>query len=660
MATIPNSELVRASYLVRTNRLIAYWLAGLSAVFAAGVCIYYRMFTGFSPWDDDGYVMISIRSLLNGHRLYDDVYSQYGPFYYLVHWTVYSVLGQPVSHDTQRLMGVALWLFAATLWARTVYMLTHSPVWSGFGFFLGVRLLEFFPLSAGHPEEICMALLAAIAVLACGIRPVGARRNVAALACLVAALALTKVNIGLYVAFAIGLVLLKASAPTSPQRFAQISLGLAGVVLPAALMSPLWEFVWARGYAFVATASIGAAILVARTAGPSLYMTGRIWWSAVLSFISCAVLVILPFCINGTTLTALLRMTVLQHAGFARNWYYGPPIDFKALLWTLASFALAFAYVRRRGVRFNDLVTGEVPTPTAMATPESVAPIPALRSSGWVGLGLLGLKTVVGLTCLFALTRRTIDADIFKYCVPFAWLVLVQPDDEAAHQTRGGRIALCFLAVFVYLYAFPVAGSQLPFASVPAGIVAIVLLRDATLGIANSLPPAWLPLKNLRIGPALGFTLLAALFSRELRDGYLTYRNSVSLGMPGATHIRVEPQVAATYRWITRNVDSCSALYSMPGLFSLYFWTAQKSPTELTMSNWVGLLNAAQQRAVVRDLSRYQGICIVYSPALVEFWRRGQDLSRSPLAQYIHSEFVAVAESDGYSIMKRRTATPFR
>ena len=56
---------------------------------------------------------------------------------------------------------------------------------------------------------------------------------------------------------------------------------------------------------------------------------------------------------------------------------------------------------------------------------------------------------------------------------------------------------------------------------------------------------------------------------------------------------------------------------------------------------------------MVRDLSRFPGLCIVYNPELVELWRRGQDLSRSVLAQYIRREFVAVAEFDGYYILKR-------
>jgi hypothetical protein len=47
-------------------------------------------------------------------------------------------------------------------------------------------------------------------------------------------------------------------------------------------------------------------------------------------------------------------------------------------------------------------------------------------------------------------------------------------------------------------------------------------------------------------------------------------------------------------------------------------------------------------------------LCIVYTPELVKAWRRGQDLSRSPLVRYIRAEFVTVAGADGNFILKRK------
>uniref|UniRef100_Q025S5 Glycosyltransferase RgtA/B/C/D-like domain-containing protein n=1 Tax=Solibacter usitatus (strain Ellin6076) TaxID=234267 RepID=Q025S5_SOLUE len=626
MATLPSPS------LPAPLRRIWYWVAGFALLAAAGACIYYWMFSRFSPWDDDGYLLIGIQSLLKGDRLYDDIYSQYGPFYYLFHWIAYSLAGLPASHEAQRFIGTGLWLVSAGLWARTTYLLTRSLLWSAFGFFVGIKLLEFFPWSAGHPEEICMALLAAIAILACGITPGNASRNVIGLGLLVAALTLTKVNMGLYAGVAVALFLFRISPPTAWRRTAEWLFSAAALLLPAALMATMFHFDWARNYAFVATAAIATAIYAAHRVELAVLVTERAWRTAAVSLLASALAVALPFFFRGTTLQALLRMTVLQHAGTARNWFLVAPIGAKVVLCMLVSagmLAIAYGLVRRT----------------------------ARDVSGWTGPALLGLKAAVGLTALLALSTRNIRADnpiIFCYCVPFMWLILVGPDDETTRATRIGRMALCFLAVFTYLYAFPVAGAQVLFASVPAAIAAIVLLRDAASEIARAVPAALRANGLYRLAPALGCVVLIALFAVDIYDGHRKYAGGVSLGMPGAARIRVEPQESAAYRWIANNVRSCSALYSMPGQFSLNLWTALKSPTDLTAGNWAGLLDNGQQQAVVRDLSRYPGLCIVYTPELVKEWGRGQDLSKSPLARYIREEFVTVAGSDGNFILKRK------
>jgi len=54
-------------------------LAGLGAAVA-----YLQEFSVIGPFSDDqGYMMLSVRHLLDGHRLYDDVRVFYGPLYYL-------------------------------------------------------------------------------------------------------------------------------------------------------------------------------------------------------------------------------------------------------------------------------------------------------------------------------------------------------------------------------------------------------------------------------------------------------------------------------------------------------------------------------------------------------------------------------------------------
>jgi hypothetical protein len=629
-----------------------WWAAVTAALLAAGDYSYYRMFTGFSFWDDDGYVLIGIRSLLHGHRLYDDVYAQYGPFYYLVQSIIYFAIRQPVTHDMQRFIGVALWLVSAILWARVVFQLTRSRVWTGLAFLLAVKLLGFFPLSAGHPEEICMVLVAAGAVIACGLDPMRPGRSVPALACIAAALTFTKVNIGLYFAIAISLILLKASTSTRPLRFARFLVYAASVTLPVALMRPLFGFRWAQNYCFMATLSIAAVLFFGSEIAPGAFLTVRTWWLAALSFVASALVITLPFFFRGTTPSALLQMTVLQHAGFARNWYYAAPVARGTLLAAVVSLTVfATAWVQRR----------------READRRQVSKVPGEQSarsgrSTWLNritfdYFLPTLKAGVGLACLLAAMRihpYAAAAWIFGHGTPFVWLLLVDPVDGSAGEKRYGLFALCTLTVLVCLYAFPVAGAQMGFTSLPTAMVAILLLRDTTLRIANAFFNGLPYRRALQMSPAIASLLVLLLLGHDLLAAHAEYRNSVSLNMPGAERIRVTAQVADVYRWMKLNLDSCGAIYSVPGLFSLNFWTGKESPTNLNMSNSIGLLNEMQQRAVTRDLSRQPELCIVYSPELIEFWRRGQDLSRSPLNQYVQAEFKPTAERDGYFIMKRK------
>jgi hypothetical protein len=628
MPAMPVSTRFEVSRTKRASLQLLWWSTCISALLAAGY-VYYAMFTGFSAYDDDGYLLIGIRSLLQGRRLYDEIYSQYGPFYDLVHWIAYSMLRHPVTHDAERFISIVFWLVSAILWARVVYGLTRSAAWAAWTFLLAIRLLSFFPYSAGHPEEICMVLVSTLAILACGFGPMRSGWRAAAIGCVIAALALTKANIGAYLIIAIGLVLLNASPPTPLERYARFLFVSAGVVLPVAVMGPLLGFGWTRIFCFTATVSIAAVIFLGHRVAAGPLLTPRLWWTCVLSMLGCALAITVPFFLHGTSPGAMLYMTVLQHAAFARNWYLAPPVGRKVLLADGVSLVVAIACLLRRRNENHD----------------------------WIGLFLPALKGVVGLGCLVAVVRSSPDQaaiSIFRYAVPFVWLLLVDPADSASAEERDGVFALCIMAVFVYLYAFPVAGSQIYFAALPAGIVGILLLRDSALRIARMIPSGLPYRRSVDLAGAATFLLILAVLGRDLRRAHRTYANGVSLGMPGAGRIRVAPEVAGLYRWMKLNLDSCPAIYSMPGLFSLYLWTGKESPTDLTMSNSIGLLNEGQQRTVASDLSRYPGMCIVYSPALVEFWRRGQDLSRSPLMQYIKSEFTPTAEHDGYFVLKRK------
>src|SRR5262249_59012405 len=71
--------------------------------------------------DDKGYLMLGVRHLLDGHRLYDDIPVFYGPLYYLVSWLLHGPLGVPLTHDAVRVTSVVLPIATAAVASWAVF-----------------------------------------------------------------------------------------------------------------------------------------------------------------------------------------------------------------------------------------------------------------------------------------------------------------------------------------------------------------------------------------------------------------------------------------------------------------------------------------------------------------------------------------------------------
>ena len=55
------------------------WLVLTPILFFVG---FQQVFSTHADYDDEGYVMLSLVSYMNGGSLYDETYTQYGPFYF--------------------------------------------------------------------------------------------------------------------------------------------------------------------------------------------------------------------------------------------------------------------------------------------------------------------------------------------------------------------------------------------------------------------------------------------------------------------------------------------------------------------------------------------------------------------------------------------------
>jgi hypothetical protein len=105
-------------------------LAASGAMFAAATAVagyigYLLMFTGFRSYDDEGFMLISLRSFISGHALYDQIVVQYGLFYYEL-FGLLGLLGVSFDNDSGRLVTLAVWLAIALAAGVGVFAFTRN------------------------------------------------------------------------------------------------------------------------------------------------------------------------------------------------------------------------------------------------------------------------------------------------------------------------------------------------------------------------------------------------------------------------------------------------------------------------------------------------------------------------------------------------------
>jgi 4-amino-4-deoxy-L-arabinose transferase-like glycosyltransferase len=188
----------------------------------AAVAAYYRIFSGFAEWDDEGSIMMTVRQYLAGGKLYEEVFSPYGPVYFYYNRLLRSVTGNVLNHNAVRITSAALSLLCALICAWIVLRLTKSLAAASVTHLLVFRVLSFFTYEPGHPQELCLLLLLCLA----GSGTVAANPRYVWLAMtaagsIAAALTLVKVNIGIFALLAVAMAVLFQATPGWLSRLAK-------------------------------------------------------------------------------------------------------------------------------------------------------------------------------------------------------------------------------------------------------------------------------------------------------------------------------------------------------------------------------------------------------------------------------------------------------
>jgi hypothetical protein len=603
--------------------------ATLLFLLTAGVYAFTVIFTKFSFYDDQGFIMITVQGYLSGHALYDSVFSVYGPVYYFYEWLIHTVTTLPVNHNVTGILCLVHWLSAAVILALAGVRLTRSVL---FGFFVFMQAaVHLINLSGepGHPQELVVLLLALASLVAAG--GVQRRIELASLAAIGAALMFMKINVGAFYAMSIFLVFVCCNPPfRAPRALSWCVLTLCAL-LPFLLMRPRLEDPLVRDYAwrtFVTVFAVGV-LAINFTAQDG---KGHLRWldaSAAFGAVSAAILGVLL--LTGTSLTAMWDCLVAIPAKNAAHW-------------SIPLMAISGA-------------------PTDSAWPAAASLVVALLtllSRKWIGRApfvIPALKAIYGIAGSFLLVQKpTLQ---LYFLLPWIWLGLL-PAKEAHSNTFGhfARTFICMLAAWQGLQAYPMGGPQCAYSTFLAILVYSLCLHDALALLAGSaFARRHLHGVSLRTGVLLQTMFLASLFYIFFTDWcqplsrWRYYVSGTPLEPRGANLIRLSSWQAEGYGALTRYLQAESDTFlTVPGFNSLHFWTGTPPPTYFNVFERV-CLGEREQKLIIEALRKAK------RPLIVRAERRivGSDYAMlgegGPLARFITADCRLVTRLAGCEIL---------
>lgn len=668
---------------------ITFWSAiVLAATVIAVGYVYYSIFSIFQPYDDEGYILISLKSFFQGKPLYDEVYSSFQPGFYVLHWLLFKIWGAPLCHDSIRLLTLMFWLMAAVLNGLITYRLSSSSLLALFVSVVSVQCLRPFANEPGHPQALAYVLVASVVAILAFADSIPPRLLAAVIGGLAGLVLLIKINVGAYLLMP-ALLLFASAAKSRVALWLSTAVGVVMMGLPiilwraqlAAKDVPLWAL-WLVG--------LFALLLVSGW----LWGRGRMVLVIALAFVACTVALLgmestsvgaLPVFSAGLLLLsicgAVLMCLAQTQDPFPRNFSW---------MWALSACGSVLVGVTLitmlRGTTLHGLAEGFLWWPAKVSTSFLIRP-----RSNWLGLflGLAGAASCY--TCLTARERwgthrwfqtslvagqiifgisvlaefyirvpgsRTLmpvhnDLPHF-WMLPFAWLVAVP--ETGSQQSRLGRLSLLTIAVMQPLIACPVAGTQLVPASMLIPVLAAVCLANglrATLGfVARIHYRRWL---LLAAGAGVSAVILVPFGLETLRLGRY-YNSREPLNLPGATHIRLSSDEVQVYHKVIAELahPEVETFLTLPGLDSFYLWAQKDPPNGLNVSGWLILLGPQEQERVWQAAQSHPGLMVVKNRKLIRRWVGGHSIEQLPLVRHIDDNFKPLSSYGGYELMIRR------
>lgn len=616
---------------------------GLYSIVAMGAAVtaYFALFTQFAPYDDEGTLLVTLQAFAGGDTLYSDIYTPYGPFYYELFGGLLALSGVDVTTDVSRSTVLVLWVGTSFLYGLAAQRLTGRLMLGVTGMIAAFGALYALANEPMHPQILCVALLGAFTLLAVA----GPTRRVvwagAGGGALLAALTLTKLNLGVFAVAAVVLAAVLTVEPLQRRRWLRWPAIAAFLAMPVGLTAGDLSLGWVRNLMALEVLAMIAIVVAAWPLRPRpgedartafRWLIGAVAGFAV-AFAAIGAAIVLngssPADIYDGMVTEAMRVRDVNLTEFPQP---GAAVD-----WALAAVAAAALCVRLRSEGGGE-------------------------PSIWPGL----LRAAAGLTIWFTVARIapfTINPSAGNpdsLPIVLAWVAVFPPAGgvEAPYK-RFVRILLPALAVAETLQVYPVAGSQMSIAALTFVPVGALCIADALTSLR-----AWSEARGAgaleRFGIVAGIVsiALAAQFAldaivRPAANGAVVYRDQKALPFSGAGQLRLAPEEADTYARLVDllAIHRCTDFIGYPNIDSFYIWSGIDAPPPQAPGAWINALDSERQQRVVDELRASPRPCAIRSDTRAENWLRGAPPPDRPLARYVLDDFRPVETVGEFQFM---------
>jgi len=588
----------------------------------------YVLAIAYAAYDDEGYMLLSFSHYFAGGHLYTEVFSEYGPCNFFIERFLFWLLHLPVTHDAGRLVTLICWLVSAALGGTFVFRISKNTLLASAA---GLAVTIFAAILAhepGHPQQLILPLLLLGCCAALSRRPA----NLFLLGLLGTALFFIKINVGVFYFVAV-LQTLVCQFP--PGRIRNLGAGLLLAFAAAGPFVLMRQDVpgWALGFCLLAISCGVSTLIVAFLATPPAPapVRGALWMAA--GALSAAALIVGETLREGMSLHTLAEGVLWAPLRHPRVFEVPLRIPMKALFVALpASACIAALY------RFRDRWQARTDLVNALRCVIGLCTIVLLIAFTWVLLVRVShIQSVVFLAALLPLGLIPAKGASWRSADMFP------------------RLFVTSLAATQLLQAYPVAASQLSIALTPLLLWAFICVHDGIGGLSilvRRVTDEFGTNAHRQESLIGGFLALGLASLMLLMGAWPGHYATPPSSLPGSASLHLPRDLEDRYESLAADIRAnCSALFTMPGMGSLNFWSGIPTPDGLNMTAWMRAFSPEQEQQVLDDLERNPRSCVVYNEDLAHF--RGstnQDLVGRPLAHYILFEMREVRREGGYAI----------